>query len=620
MSSRCAVYCRFFFCIALFIAASAHANSSTVNNTATLAAAPQWLALLHMQKSVLTGTYRSEVDASDFFLSGKNNDSAAELQATLHALRSPSNDDSSAWCRFPARAQFLAAHFSLRAPSGLHCSALNYWRGRFAGEEITLVYPDPYLKKIASVFGHTFLRIDARDKQTHPVLLSQTISYYADVGATDNSAVRYIAKGLTGHFPGVIDLSPYFEKLRNYSDGEDRDIREYKLRFSPEQVRTFIDHVWEVRGSSFNYFFLDENCSYRLISMLDVVTPTHNLREQFTSHTIPVDTVKTLQKHGLIASSQYIPSARKRFYAQLAQFTPQQKVQLNALLSSTSSAENTADPSVLALAEKYRSIQIQADPTQKALHNYQVSQLVQRQHQIQVAAPETSFKISARDPAIDSHDMLRLQTGWQRDDGQDYWIVGGRFAYHDLHDPLSALQKGVQLDALNFQLRIDPYRGDDRVSIESIRWFNVQSYSPVDNFFQDASWGVSAARQRELIGERTKLINIAEGYRGISKNCGALLCHAELIGGALTGNALESDWDIRAGAKAGLLYQDSAWTWSADISQQIYLINNSDTLTSFNTEAGYRLSRNLSAYFSYSHQKNDHAERDRFSLTLRSFF
>ena len=605
------------FATLLAVGVGAHANAVSEDEAAT---APQWLALLHMQKNIFTGGYRSEVDAQDFFLSGKNNDSLAELQATLHALRSPANSDNSAWCRFPARAQFLAQRFSLRPPRDLQCPSLNYWRGRFNADEITLVYPDPYLKKIASVFGHTFLRIDAHDKTQHPVLLSQTISYYADVGATDNSAVRYITKGLTGHFPGIIDLSPYFEKLRNYSDGEDRDIREYTLSLPPEKVRTFIDHVWEVRGSSFNYFFLDENCSYRLISMLDVVTPTHNLREQFTSHTIPVDTVKILQKHGLIASVKYIPSAKKRFYAQLSQLTPQQKTKLNLLLSRTNAAENITDPAVLVMEEKYHSIQIQADPAQKALHTYQVNQVVQRQHQINAAVPEHSAKIATRNPATESHDMLRLQTGWQRDEGSDYLLVGGRFAYHDFHDPLPAFQKGVQLDVLNFQLRINPYDNDDSVSIESIRWFNVQSYSPADTFFQEASWGVSASRQRELIGEKTALINLAEAYRGISKNCGAMLCHAELIGGVLTGGALESNWDVRAGVKAGLLYQDTAWSWSADISQQYYLINNSDRLTSFNAEAGYRLSRNLSAYFSYSHQDNDHAERDRFSLSLRSFF
>lgn len=587
---------------------------------ASLATAPQWLALLHMQKNTPTGTYHSEVDAKGFFLSGKANDNTAELQATLQALRAQSDGDNSAWCRFPARAQFLTQYFSLHKPENLHCPALDYWRSRFSAEEITLVYPDPYLKKIASIFGHTFLRIDARDKNTHPVLLSQTISYYADVDAADNSVVRYIAKGLTGHFPGIIELAPYFEKLRAYSDDQDRDIREYKLTFTPEKVRLFVDHVWEVRGSSFNYFFLDENCSYRLISLLDVITPTHDLRTHFTTHTIPVDTVKVLQARGLIANAQYIPSARKRFYAQLAQLTPSQQTVFKKLLKTPTALDNVTDSAVLALAENYRSIQVQVDPAKKALHNLQVSQLVQRQHQIDRPIPTAATPITAPEPTTDGHDMLRLQTGWQRDSGKDYVVLGGRFAYHDFHDPLPAFQKGVQLEVLDFQLRLDPYQRDDRVSLDRIRWFAVQSYNPSDVFFQDASWGLSAARKRELIHGKTQLVNIAEGYRGITRNCGDILCHAEIIGGALTGSALDKAWDVRAGTRAGVLYQTLHWSWSADMSQQYYLINDSDKLTTFQTEAGYRLARDLSVYFSYTHQENNTAQRDQFLISLRSFF
>ncbi|HNI37387.1 MAG TPA: hypothetical protein PKZ68_03730, partial [Pseudomonadales bacterium] len=120
--------------------------------------------------------------------------------------------------------------------------------------------------------------------------------------------------------------------------------------------------------------------------------------------------------------------------------------------------------------------------------------------------------------------------------------------------------------------------------------------------------------------EKTSLVNIAEGYRGITKNCGNLLCHAEIIGGALTGSALDHAWDMRAGARAGLLYQTPYWSWSADMSQQYYLINDSDKLTTFQTEAGYRLARDLSVYFSYAHQETHAAQRDQFLISLRSFF
>ncbi len=220
MPRRFALYCQWFVCIALLLLCGTRAHASAIRQTdnKALAMSPQWLALLHMQKNNFTGGYRSEVDARTFFLSSKDDDSAAELHATITALQSsPATGDSSAWCRFPARAQFLSQHIPLRKPENLHCPALDYWRGRFSADEITLVYPDPYLKKIASIFGHTFLRVDAYDKTTHPVLLSQAISYYADVGATDNSPYAPDVNELKDH-KGAI--GGYFKISENKNTSE----------------------------------------------------------------------------------------------------------------------------------------------------------------------------------------------------------------------------------------------------------------------------------------------------------------------------------------------------------------------------------------------------------------
>ncbi len=607
---------------------AAHANTTADRNAAALAANPQWLALLHMQNNTMGNGYHSEVDDPDFFLSQRDDDAEAELLATIKALRQPTADSSSAWCRFPARAKFLAAHMplekqaALEKPPALDCPELEYWRGRFPVDEIVLVYPDPYLKNVASVFGHTFLRLDSADKKTHPILLSPTVSYYADIGTTDNT-FTYIGKGLTGHFPGMIEVAPYFHKLRKYSDGEDRDIREYKLALSPQQTRDFVDHVWEVNNNSFNYFFLDENCSYRLISMLDAVTPPYNLRKQFASHTMPIDTVKALRDNRLIAQSTYIPSARKRFYEQLDLLNKKQHEQFVALTKNEMGYDHVDDLQVLALAENYSGMQIQADPEKRTLHNLQVSKLIRRQYESGNVAPTPQSKLDAPDPMNSGHDMVRIQTGWLRDDGKDYALVGARLAYHDLHDPLPAYQRGVQLNALDAVLRIEDDKNNndnDHISLDSIRWFALQSYSVSDVFFQEPSWGFQVARQHELIDEKISLVNIADGYRGITYACGALLCHGELTGGILTGSPLDLGWSARAGVRAGILYQDDNWSWSTDLAQQYYLVSDADRISSVNTEAGYRIGRNLSLYGAYLHEQNPETNRERFTISLRMFF
>ena len=58
---------------------------------------------------------------------------------------------------------------------------------------------------------------------------------------------------------------------------ESRDIWEYKLDLSQGQIDEFVRHIWELDKIRFDYFFVDENCSYRLLTILDAVNPEWNL-------------------------------------------------------------------------------------------------------------------------------------------------------------------------------------------------------------------------------------------------------------------------------------------------------------------------------------------------------
>lgn len=584
----------------------------------TLARHPQWLALLHMQPA-LGGGYHSEVDEARFFLSGRDDDPLAELQATAQALQQDESGSSSAWCRFPARGAFLKQEAGLVEPVGLRCPDLDYWRGRFHTDQLVLVYPEPYLKHVASIFGHTFLRFDAADTRQHPVLLSNALSYYADVSA-EGGAVTYVAKGLSGGFAGVIDIAPYFRKLKRYSESEDRDLREYRLAYSPAQIRLFVDHVWEVRGHSFHYFFLDENCAYRIISMLDVVSPTHSLRLAFDWHAMPVDTVKALRDHGLIRESVYIPSARKRFREQLAALPPAQQQQVLAVAEGKVHADDVDPLRVLELSAQYNGLMKAEQPERHARHARQLSQLVQRQLEQGKALPDMPSTLQAEDPMAVAHDMYRAQLGWVHDAGDDAALLGIRLLDHDFHDPQAGYQRGVQLEVMDVQWRLGLGEDAGDASLERVRWFGLKTYTARDAFFRDPSWGFSFSRQRELLGEDVTLLHVADAYRGVAYPCGAWLCHAELLGGILGGSELDLGWSFRGGLQAGVLYQQDRWSLSADVSQQYYMVGEDDDLGRVSVEGGWQWQRNLSLHGGYVREHNRAGDREQFSVSLRLFF
>ena len=71
----------------------------------------------------------------------------------------------------------------------------------------------------------------------------------------------FALKGLTGLYPGTLSSSPYYAKVREYSDMESRDVWEYRLNLTPDETRQLLRHAWEIGATRFDYWFFDENCS-----------------------------------------------------------------------------------------------------------------------------------------------------------------------------------------------------------------------------------------------------------------------------------------------------------------------------------------------------------------------
>lgn len=84
-----------------------------------------------------------------------------------------------------------------------------------------------------------------------------------------------------GGYPGLFALVPYQEKLSEYRSLENRDLWEYRLNLTQAETERMVEHVWELKQIKFDYFFFDENCSYRLLELLQVARPSLRLTGQF---------------------------------------------------------------------------------------------------------------------------------------------------------------------------------------------------------------------------------------------------------------------------------------------------------------------------------------------------
>lgn len=309
-----------------------------------------WQLLLHYKDNMF-GHTRSLADGMEFFLSpqGKT-DPEAELRADIEAFASKDRKvgplKQHPQCAFPERYRYLKEKLHLNTPD-VACREYREWIARFNPQGATLVFASAYLNNPASMFGHTFLRIDSKPRagQSHKNdLLDYGINYAAKTG--DDGGITFAVLGLIGGYPGFFSLLPYFDKVNEYSDVESRDLWEYPLHLNAEQIQRMLAHVWELGTTYFDYFFFDENCSYHLLSLLEVANPDWHLTDAFFYWVIPGDTVRVLKATpGVLGEPAYRPSLQRRLQTRLTLLNEKEKNEFTAAKESgfhTSGSANAA--------------------------------------------------------------------------------------------------------------------------------------------------------------------------------------------------------------------------------------------------------------------------------------
>jgi hypothetical protein len=274
---------------------------------------PEWRALLHYKPLRIAQGFESQVDADSFFLSpqGKN-DPRAELDATLAGFfeTNAREPEKSPQCEFVARYHWLKESLAFdpaRLPE-LPCRQFRRWFEEMNPAGLTLVFPAAYMNNPASMFGHTLLRIDMPGEDAETRLLAYSINYAADTN--QQRGVPFAFKGLFGLYHGRFSITPYYAAVKAYGDIENRDIWEYGLNLTTEEICQLLRHVWEMRSAWFDYYFLDENCSYHLLSLLETARPGLKLTDRFHWWAIPSETVRAVAEAGLLEETPRFRPAR----------------------------------------------------------------------------------------------------------------------------------------------------------------------------------------------------------------------------------------------------------------------------------------------------------------------
>lgn len=516
----------------------------------------QWLSLLHYARYPLAGQLKSQADDPGFFNAPSGaTDPAAELDATLarffDATPIPPVKQA-AQCRFAARYRWLKSklQFDPQLLPEQDCPRLKEWLSALNPESATLIFPSAHINSPASMFGHTLLRIDAKGQSEKTRLLAYTINYAANANPGDG--LTFAFKGLTGLYPGVMSNSPYYVKVREYTDMESRDIWEYRLTLTPAEIDQLLRHAWEISATHFDYWFFDENCSYLLLTLLDVGRPGLNLAQQFGVNVIPVDTVRAVMATpGLVASQLFRPSigSELAFRARLLSDTERQQAIAiatgNALPASVQGKKNEA--AQLEFADYLVNFQGQSGKITEAV-GFPRLQAIQQQRS---ALPPLDLPPPPTPPAPESgHPSPRLTVQAGILDRKAATTVAFHPAYHELLDPEAGFSRGAQIRF--FELAASQKAGE-RWQIQHFVPVDIISLAPLQDWYQAPSWRVRFGAERPL-SDSQRLGPLLAGGPGLAWDKGKMLSYLYLDNTLLHNKDLEAGWSAGTGPLAGLIW------------------------------------------------------------------
>jgi len=537
----------------------------------------EWINLIHYVKKA-EDEYLSSVVEPKFFLAenGKENPQS-ELMATLAAFYSTdlAKPDEHAQCRFIARLNWLkgALANNLTDLPTVNCPLYNEWRAIMPAHKVSLIFPAYHLNSPSSMFGHTLLRIDPEENKNSTNWLSMAVNFGANIDNSDNSII-YAFKGLAGGYPGIFIVTPYFKKIKEYNREENRDIWEYPLNLTPQETKKLVHHLWELKEINFKYYFFDENCSYRLLELLQVARPGLQLTNQFGINAIPVDTVRSIEDANLIIDTVYRPSQATNVRYLLKQLSDTQmdfvfKLAQDAeLVNSATFKEYDLETQNIILDAAYRFLRYEQNDMGRsdviAKNSYRLLQTINKQPDFN--SKTAGFVQEQRPEKGHFSKLFSFSIG--DDDELSFAQLELRLSFHSLEDQLNGFLQGAQINLGNMAIRAY----EEETQLQYFDLIDIFSITPRNQFFKSLSWRVYTGLEQQLINGKDHLTGHVTGGAGVSYELWSRAYFYTLLIGRLESNSeFERNLEPALGISSGLLQHFSFGTNHLEISGEEFL-------------------------------------------------
>ncbi len=593
-------------------------------NKLNLADDQYWHTILHYKKN-LTGGYTSLVDDPMFFFAKRGkHDPQAELEETIRGFFRTKDKV----IMHPTE-KFTARYAWLKEKLSIDVNRLPYdgdvWFSRFYKEinpsTVTLVFPSGFMNNPASMYGHTLLLVEAEGGSR---LIAKSLNYAA---ATDDALMPlFVYKGLLGLYKGYYSFLPYYQKIREYSDTEQRDIWEYEISMTPEARERMVRHVVEMENIYSDYYFIDENCSYNLLFLIEAAKPETKITDSFWWGVEPIDTLRAAQDKKIVSRRIYRPS----LYSRIQYFRSKlNRREQNLILGFCKGNNGLSEIDSVTTDEKKKIIMcdLATDYLKFMAVKKDISQEDYRTRFMAVLTKRNSME--KFDPIKDiptpvapdeSHESRKIafETGHSLEGV--YSQVSYRQSCHEIMDPDDGYNMNSQIIFGKAQARY--YYEDKRFVLQRFDFVDLISLPPSDSFFINPCYLLNTGLiQNVREGEKETLAFQLKGDAGLSTLL-AKKVQIYIFGGVKSyfNPDYENNSDILAGGETGIL--TISGPWKNHIYASAYHAPFGEIHTRFSAGLSERIkvTNSVSAIADYSWNKDYSFNWHEFSMKVNFYF
>jgi len=420
---------------------------------------------------------KKEVLDTSFYLSDDNN-LGSEIDLFKIAIKSNQGKE---WaCNYPARYNLLKETIHNTPLFNLKkCNELSEFKNSFEKKYVSLIMTSELLDTPASAFGH--LMIVLHD-DVIPSESSDIIHFSAEA-SRERGFIDYAKSGLSGKYAGYYWRGKFFEKISEYSKKEQRYMFGYHLKMSEVQKDTLLNLLFEMRKVKFKYYFLNENCGYRLGNLLENVYKLP--RKNNVLYSLPIEVTTRFKA---FFQNRYVikPSSIKgKDLKDL--LSPNDIERLESILSAQTVLSTRDSKELRLFIFKYFNYQFESNKT--ILPNYKENL---KASLIQDSSGPKSISGEVLNP-VDKQYHRSLALGGASFNGEASQILSFRPVLQSIYMNQSQASSESELSLLDFEFL---QRGD-KMLVNYAKLISVKGFAPTESFYPTKSWQFEVAINRE---------------------------------------------------------------------------------------------------------------------------